>query len=124
MRKKVHDNTIERGRLCFALRAFLYAMSLRALSTQGKNPMKITVLAHYFCSMFIFVCVSYCRIVKNKVLGMKFYILLCKLYHATRQFFTDGSNLMESRSKIIVLASFVVGSFGQNSEYPSFNCYR
>ena len=49
-----------------------------------KIPIKITVLAQYSCSIFIFMFILYCRIVKNMVLCMKFYISLCKFYRAAR----------------------------------------
>ena len=47
-----------------------------------KIPKKITVLAQYSCSIFIFLFILYCRIVKNMVLRMKFYISLCQFYRA------------------------------------------
>ena len=45
-------------------------------------PIKITVLAQYFCSMIILLYILYRRIVKNKILGMKFDILFCRFYCA------------------------------------------
>ena len=51
----------------------------------GENLLiKITVLAQYFCSIFIFMYILYSRIVKNKVQGVKFYVSLCKFYRAAR----------------------------------------
>ena len=42
-----------------------------------KILIKITVLAQYSYSIFIFLFILYCRIVQNMVLCMKFYISLC-----------------------------------------------
>ena len=36
----------------------------------------IKIIVHYSCSIFIFLFILYCRIVKNMVLCMKFYVLL------------------------------------------------
>ena len=43
-----------------------------------KNPIKITVLAQYSCTIFIFLLILYRRIVKNLVLCMKFYTSIYK----------------------------------------------
>ena len=49
-----------------------------------KIPIKITVVAQYSCSIFIFLFILHCRIVKNMVLRIKFYISLCKFHRAAR----------------------------------------
>ena len=51
---------------------------LWALIHWEKIPIKITLLAQYSCSIFIFLFILYRRIVKNMVLSMKFYTSLCK----------------------------------------------
>ena len=61
-------------RLCYPIGA------LKRDLLREKMPIKITVLVQYFCTMFISLYILYCRIVKNKVLGIIFYSLLCKFY--------------------------------------------
>ena len=56
----------------------------RKLLHEEKNSIKINVLSQYFCSTFIFSYILYCRIVKNNILGRKFYYSLRKSYRAVR----------------------------------------
>ena len=56
----------------------LWYIVLALSYTEKKIPMKITVLAQYSCSIFIFLFVLFRRILKNMVLCMKFYTSLCK----------------------------------------------